>query len=91
MRFYRCTECGGPVYQSPEGAPFRAFYPRLFDGYVNGKCNTLPKDLLPTIHINYENRLYDFNDDLPKYLVWPGGDMCNNDGSPKEQENACGK
>ena len=85
MRFCRCTECGSPVYQSPEGAPFRAFYPRSFDGYVNGKCNKLPVDLMPTIHINYENRMYDFNDDLPKFLVWPGGVMCNNDGSLKEQ------
>mmetsp|Transcript_11404 Transcript_11404/g.32851 ORF Transcript_11404/g.32851 Transcript_11404/m.32851 type:complete len:160 (+) Transcript_11404:146-625(+) len=84
LRFWRCTECGSPVMQGPEGAPFRAFYPRTFEGYVDGKCNKIPDSLKPKMHINYENRAWDVNDDLPKYAAFPPNNMVNNNGSPCE-------
>jgi hypothetical protein len=82
LRFWKCTECGSPVYQGPEAADFRAFYPRSFEGYVNGKVNTLPDHLKPKFHINYENRMWDFNDELPKFAAYPPNNMVQNDGSP---------
>jgi hypothetical protein len=36
LQIGRCTECSCPVYQGPEGAPFKAFFPRYFEGYVDG-------------------------------------------------------
>ena len=86
LKFWKCEDCGSPVYQAPEKAPFRAFYPRSFDGYVDGKVNTLPADLLPTMHINYENRLWDINDELPKFAAFPPDNMVNNDGSAIKTE-----
>jgi len=82
LKCWRCTECGSPVYQAPEGADFRAFYPRTFEGYVDGKVNTLPDHLKPKFHINYENRMWDSNDELPKFACFPPDNMVQNDGSP---------
>jgi len=85
LKFYRCTDCGSAVMQGPEKAPFRAFYPRNFDGYVDGKVNTLPNKYKPQIHVNYENRLWDTNDELPKFAAFPtvtDAGMVNNDGTP---------
>mmetsp|Transcript_43301 Transcript_43301/g.65441 ORF Transcript_43301/g.65441 Transcript_43301/m.65441 type:complete len:162 (+) Transcript_43301:329-814(+) len=82
MRIARCTECGTAVYQLPEGNPFKAFFPRLFDGYVDGTSNKLPDALKPKAHLNYENRAWDWNDDIPKFKSFPPNDMLNNDGSP---------
>eukprot|EP00534_Pseudo-nitzschia_fraudulenta_P000491 CAMPEP_0201128616 /NCGR_PEP_ID=MMETSP0850-20130426/34297_1 /ASSEMBLY_ACC=CAM_ASM_000622 /TAXON_ID=183588 /ORGANISM="Pseudo-nitzschia fraudulenta, Strain WWA7" /LENGTH=157 /DNA_ID=CAMNT_0047397855 /DNA_START=28 /DNA_END=501 /DNA_ORIENTATION=+ len=82
LKFWKCSGCGSPIYQGPEAAPFRGFYPRTFDGYVDGKCNKLPDDLQPTMHVNYENRLWDANDDKPKFAAFPPEGMVNNDGSP---------
>lgn len=81
LKFYRCTDCGSAVMQGPEKAPFRAFYPRNFDGYVDGKVNTLPNKYKPQIHVNYENRLWDTNDELPKFAAFPPDGMVNNDGT----------
>ena len=86
LRFWKCTECGSPVYQEPDGMPIRGFYPRTFDGYVDGKCNKIPEDLKPKIHINYENRLWDFNDELPKFAAFPPDNMVQNDGTPVPSE-----
>lgn len=36
MTFAKCTSCGSGIYQGPENGPFRAFYPRMFQGYVSG-------------------------------------------------------
>lgn len=47
LRFHRCSDCGVPVCQGPESANFRAFYPRYFDGYIEGKSNILPANLKP--------------------------------------------
>jgi hypothetical protein len=84
LKFWKCTECGSPVYQGPEGAPFRGFYPRSFLGYVDGKVNTLPDHLKPRFHVNYENRMWDINDLLPKFAVFPPDNMVEVDGTPVE-------
>jgi hypothetical protein len=34
--FAKCTSCGSGIYQGPENGPFKAFYPRMFQGYVSG-------------------------------------------------------
>ena len=63
--------------------PFRAFYPRYMNGYIEGKINKLPENLMYKTHINYENRMWDFNDDVPKFAAFPPENPLNNDGSPK--------
>ena len=52
------------------------------------KC-LLPPHLMPALHANYENRLMDYDDALPKYKDHPKGFggtdiQLNNDGSLKE-------
>lgn len=51
---------------------------------MKGKNNTLPANFKPAFHANYENRGMDYNDELPKFAVFPGEDavMMNNDGTP---------
>ena len=71
-----CTECGSFLFQRPKGATFRALDPASFHleteepNNLCGKSCKLPDSLLPTAHYNYENRLYDFNDDLPKWMTF---------------------
>ena len=36
LKIGRCTECSCPIYQGLEKSPFKAFFPRYFDGYVDG-------------------------------------------------------
>ena len=67
LTFDKATCCGCSLNQGPEGAPFRAYYPRMIKSYVDGKKNTYPADLMPTGHVNYENRQMDWADDLPKW------------------------
>ena len=83
LRMYKCWECGAAVCQGPEGAPFRAFYPRYFNGYIEGKKNTLPDAWTPKVHVNYENRTWDYNDEIPKFASFPPENPVNNDGTPK--------
>ena len=83
LRVWKCWDCGAAVYQGPEGLPFRAFYPRYFNGYIEGKNNTLPDNFSAKQHCNYENRMWDFNDDLPKFAAFPPENQMNNDGTPK--------
>jgi len=71
LRFGKCSECGAGIFQYPEGAGYRAGYPRMLHGYRKGLNNKLPEDLMPTAHINYENRQMDNYDDLPKFDVFP--------------------
>eukprot|EP00656_Telonema_subtile_P047988 TRINITY_DN5612_c0_g1_i3.p1 TRINITY_DN5612_c0_g1~~TRINITY_DN5612_c0_g1_i3.p1 ORF type:complete len:174 (-),score=33.79 TRINITY_DN5612_c0_g1_i3:121-642(-) len=79
-----CTECGSPVYQCPEGAPFRALFPASFDtSHEDDKVCMLPSELQPTKHVNYENRTYDHTDNLDKFLVF-GPAACTNSGEPIE-------
>ena len=43
--------------------------------------NMKPKEYLPKVHVNYENRLMDWHDDLPKFESKPMGPKCHNDGT----------
>lgn len=90
MRHAFCTNCSGPVYQKPEGAPFSAFFPVSFqitapDENAPSKLSLkLPEALLPKFHCHYESRLVDATDDLPKFLGQAGeSPLVNNDGSLK--------
>ena len=85
LRTYKCKECGSGLCQGPEGMPFRAFYPRYMNGYVEGKINKLPENLMYKAHINYENRMWDFNDDVPKFAAFPPKNPVNIDGTPKTE------
>ena len=55
------------------------------NGYIEGKSNKLPENLMYKTHINYENRMWDFNDDVPKFAGFPPENPLNNDGSPKTE------
>ena len=61
--------CGAPMYQGPEGGPFKGCYPRMFQisSGEGGKCCLLPKELMPEAHLNYENRTWNHSDTLPKF------------------------
>ena len=81
-----CSSCGGPVYQCPAGAPFRAIFPASFeieapDASPCGVSCRLPETLHPKGHFNYENRLLDSSDALPKFTCFPGSPQLKNDGS----------
>ena len=74
-----CAECGSFVYQRPKGAKFHALSPSTFHietpvhddpANVCGISSRLPDHLLPTAHINYENRVRDHFDDLPKFQTF---------------------
>ena len=78
-----CSSCGTGLYQCPEGAGFRAVYPTNFHmscSTDNEKEVLLPPCLLPATHINYENRLFDWHDPLPKFQVWNNGVRMTNTG-----------
>jgi hypothetical protein len=92
MTFAFCSMCGGFVYQCPKGAPFKAVMPTTFqienpDPSVSCGVNSkLPAHMLPQAHVNYENRLMDIQDDLPKFKTFPSvpnAVLLNNDGTPK--------
>ena len=77
-----CKKCGGGIYYCPKGAPFRLVYPTNFH-IADGKNCKLPDDYLPTAHLNYENRLMDWHDPLPKFKTFPppmGSILLNNKG-----------
>lgn len=81
-----CTECGTAIYQKPDGTSFCAVYPVSFRLETPSKTNDevpsclLPPDLLPKYHANYENRLMNHYDSLPKYKTFPGGLTMTNEG-----------
>lgn len=89
-----CTECGGGLWQSPQNADFRALFPVTFmietpDSSVScGVSCKLPRELLPTCHVNYENRLFDWLDGLPKYKLFEeDGVLLDDEGSPLTRSN----
>lgn len=95
MTFTFCTGCGTHIYQRPEGAPFFAMFPLNFrianvdnpsfkEGENSEKNCLLPKELWPRLHLNYENRLKDWDDSLPKYQTFRNGPECENDGTVKQ-------
>mmetsp|Transcript_8165 Transcript_8165/g.26956 ORF Transcript_8165/g.26956 Transcript_8165/m.26956 type:complete len:157 (-) Transcript_8165:147-617(-) len=88
MEHYHCNQCLTQVYQTPAGAPFNALFPTTFrietpdPSLPCGVSCKLPTELLPTVHINYENRLTDWADDLPKLTGFPGSPPLKNNGTP---------
>jgi hypothetical protein len=80
---YFCSTCGCLVYQCPSLVPVRSVMPINFhlQGDDGVTC-LLPDKLKPKLHMNYENRMFDWGDDLPKYLNIPeASPLVNNDGS----------
>jgi hypothetical protein len=71
-----CKQCGTGLYQRPKGVDFYATFPSTFQIETSTKesfpSSLLPSHLLPKNHANYENRLHDFHDSLPKYKAFPG-------------------
>jgi hypothetical protein len=87
----RCSECLAPIYQKPsESYPFVAVFPPTFVDLADQK---LPPKYQPQMHINYEKRSRDADDDLPKFKTWPFEEECHRDGSvrkaPTQQKAAC--
>ena len=80
-----CTKCGCHIFQKPSHVNFRGLLPVTFK-IENNEDDTgrikLPESMQPTVHVNYESRLLDYNDTLPKFLKFPSGPRVNNDGSP---------
>ena len=71
---YKCGSCFSPVYQRPVEIPVVNVYITCFK---ENNCKTPSNPYKPTFHVNYENRVVDFPDDLPKFLNFPaefGGD-----------------
>lgn len=74
----RCSECMVPLYQKPEESfPFVAVFPPTFVS----RDQKLPANCQPQMHINYEKRVRDVDDDLPKFKTWPFEEECHKDGS----------
>jgi hypothetical protein len=76
-----CIKCGGGLYQRPQGMGFYATFPTTFQiespteqssTKVSVPSSLLPPNLLPKYHSNYENRLQNHYDSLPKYKASPG-------------------
>jgi len=72
VTYMNCSECNTEIHHGPVGAPFRAISPTNFH-IEDGKVCLLPADLMPKVHLNYENRLFDASDNLPKYKDFPAG------------------
>ena len=81
-----CSSCGTGIYQCPSGASFRALFPVTFhiEDESNEKSCLLPPEYLPTCHLNYENRLFDWHDSLPKYKAFKSSTQVTNEGTPIE-------
>ncbi len=97
MTHAHCTECGSFIYQRPEGAGFRALSPVTFqietvvdaddERSMCGVSCLLPEKLRPTAHYNYENRVRNYYDDLPKYRTFKAREvMLTNEGDVIEFE-----
>ena len=78
VRRLHCKTCGCICVQGPP--TIAAVHPTNFQ-IEDGKSCMLPKALLPQVHLNYENRLMNYNDELPKFAGFPGGDMMDNEGN----------
>jgi len=66
-----CSKCGSAVWSAPKSAPFIAVFPASF-GITNANApnngsRLLPVQYRPAAHINYESRLFDQDDNLPKF------------------------
>jgi len=77
MEWHFCSKCGTVVNQQPKGLPgidFVGVLPTTFrleraDAPNNGAL-LLPDKYLPQAHVNYESRLVDYQDSLPKFKVF---------------------
>ena len=74
-----CAKCGCMIYEYKEGANFRAIPPTNFH-IEDGACCKLPEKYMPKSHINYENRQYDWHDQLPKFKAFPPEGLVDNQG-----------
>lgn len=87
LRHTYCADCGSCVTQQPEGGDFQAVFPHQFHiqkpdpTAASGLSLKMPKELMPQMHINYESRIFDCSDDLPKFEGFPGSKMLCNDGA----------
>ena len=73
VHFCFCEKCGCCVYKthSFQAIPsFKGIFPTNFHIEDGINC-TLPEEYLPKFHLNYENRLTDWYDPLPKYKTFP--------------------
>ena len=90
MRHTICSDCGGGLYQRPEGKDFYATFPtsfRIESPVAEGVPSSfLPANLQPHYHANYENRLYNFHDELPKYKAFPDSPRMTNEGQVMEEK-----
>nr|CAG4717773.1 unnamed protein product [Naegleria fowleri] len=77
-----CAECGGYVAQKPLKAPFVSTVACCYDEMKQTFCplkdviekegeNGVEYFFKPERHVNYENRVCDVNDELPKFLDFP--------------------
>ncbi len=92
-----CSNCGSFIYQRPQGAGFRALSPVSFqietklsendETNVCGVSSILPEELWPMAHYNYENRVRNHYDALPKYRTFKhGGVRLTNEGEVVEED-----
>jgi len=85
MRFVSCSSCHGPVTQYRDSNEFRVVFPVTLDlgrGEASDDhgADRLPDALAPQAHINYENRLFDWSDSLPKFKDYPGRTLLDDAG-----------
>ena len=88
MSYRFCGKCGCAVYQWQIGQSYRSTFPATYHiESPDGITYKLPKELQPVMHVNYENRLLDWHDDVVKYKCFPPGPKMNNAGGilPEEQ------
>merc|ERR1712100_756989 len=72
MEHFFCSECGCGITQGLKRYRnyFRAVFPTTF--HIEDGAEPVPSCLLPDMyrpkcHVHYENRLIDWQDDLPKF------------------------
>lgn len=66
-----CSICGTILDQGPPSVGvYRNVHPANFH-IEDGKSALLPKEFQPLIHHQYENRMLDWHDDLPKWSSFP--------------------
>ncbi|KAF0975245.1 hypothetical protein FDP41_005997 [Naegleria fowleri] len=82
MDVYYCGHCGGHVAQGGLNYPFVSTFACVYDEMKQEFCprdQVLKKEVdqvtkqffTPEYHVNYENRVIDIPDDLPKYMDFP--------------------
>eukprot|EP00931_Biecheleriopsis_adriatica_P004064 TRINITY_DN105789_c0_g1_i1.p1 TRINITY_DN105789_c0_g1~~TRINITY_DN105789_c0_g1_i1.p1 ORF type:complete len:272 (+),score=43.66 TRINITY_DN105789_c0_g1_i1:62-817(+) len=82
-----CSICGTILDQGPPSVPlYRNVHPANFH-IEDGKSCMLPKEYQPLIHHQYENRTFDWHDELPKWSSFPNvSKRMDNKGNVIEEE-----